>query len=1790
MGGTSPYSTANSFTTILAAPAVPTLLSPANLATNISTIPTLSWNPVLGATSYSIEVATDAGFTNVVVSQTGITSTFYTVIAPLTSGAVHYWHVSSTNTGGTSAYSTAWSFTTRAPATITSIKTGNWNDPTVWNTGYVPSLGDAVVIATGHAVTMNANATISNLTVTGTLQFSNTTTAYMMTFAPGSTITLNGTLNMGQLGVLQTGSSGTTTLTMGASANLQTSNVNGLGPAAGTSLQTQGTGVFDLTSINTAGYVIYAGVGGAAFTITDRDYNNLTFNGSGLFTWTLAADRTVNGTFLGQNPTKLTLVGTQSIFIKGNLNTQFPIPTGLDAGTSTIVMNGTGAQFINHNGPPINNFIIDKPVGAMTYYTGLTCNGFLTVAAGTTFNPTSAFTVNGAFTNNGTISQTGGSWTFGGSFTNNGTFSTTGTVTFNGTSAQSIVSTSPVTFGTLTINNAAGVALNQNATVNTALNLTSGVFTLNNTMTFGNVVSITRSGLGSLSGTPVFGTTVNLTYSNTAVSPSITPGTEIPASTTVLNNLTISNFTYNTTVNLASDITVNGALTLSGTQAFLNAGAQNINIKGTWTNSASTTAFTPGTGTVTWMGAAASIAGTMATTFNNLTVNTGANTLTISTAPTVNGTLTLTSGTVALGTQTLTAKGDFINNSSATALTGTTGNVNFNGTVAQNIGGTFATPFRNLTISNSTAAISVLTNCNVAVTLTINAGALLVPAPDVVFNSAAAAGTITGSGTVQVTRIAATADYSNQYKFTTNTLTNLTVEYIGTANQTINALTYGSLKISNAVGATLGGNVTVGGNFTNNGVFIPSTFGVTFSGTAAQNIQGTSPLSFNNVTVNKTAGSLTLGANITINGILTLTAGNITTAANSLTIESIGNVARTSGHIVGNLRKYIASGAGVPQTFEVGTGANYTPANLTFANVSVPGFLTGSTTGNDHPSLPGSGIDPAKSVNRFWTLTNNNVTFDTYDAIFNFVTGDVDAGANTANFIINKFNSPIWSPVTVGTKTITSIQALGLNSFSDFAIGEPGTPVVYTISGNAGAAGVTLSYTDGTPKTATADPAGLYTFTVSYNWSGTVTPSLAGYTFTPGNIVYTNVLADQPNQNYTATPITYTISGNAGAAGVTLSYTDGTPKTATADPAGLYTFTVSYNWSGTVTPSLTGFAFTPSNIVYSNVLTDQPNQNYTATPITFTISGNTGVGGVTLSWNDVALAPIINRKGETLEKNKNSFDEEVVNLSKEVNKNLLPGSKTNNKNISNPNKTDKESIAPQLMVAKTIVSDINGNYSFTVSYNWSGTVTPSLTGYTFTPANIGYTNVLADQPNQNYTATPITFTISGNAGAAGVTLSYTDGTPKTATADPAGLYSFTVSYNWSGTVTPSLTGYTFTPANIGYTNVLADQPNQNYTAIPITFTISGNAGAAGVTLSYTDGTPKTATADPAGLYTFTVSYNWSGTVTPSLTGYTFTPVNIGYTNVLADQPNQNYTATSITFTISGNAGAAGVTLSYTDGTPKTATADPAGLYTFTVSYNWSGTVTPSLTGYTFTPVNRTYTNVLVNQTSQDYTVAQTVLLANIKVLLQGPFNAASNNMMTNLNSILPLSSDLAYSGTANGYTPRSVASIPNTSIVDWILVELRTGTAANTKVISQTGFILIDGSIVDIDGTSPLNIAGKDPGNYYLVVKHRNHLPVMSSVPVALGTTSVLYDFTTSQSKAYGTNPMVDLTASGTIFGMVAGNNDGDNLITTNDYNDVGLNLFSNGYLTSDHNMNGFITTADYNYVGGNLFVISQVP
>jgi hypothetical protein len=110
-GGTGAWSGMWSFTTIIATPIAPTLALPSNNATNQLTSPTLSWSTVAGATTYNVLVSSASNFSSTVSSQSGVAGLSVTV-SGLANGASYYWEVSATNTGGTSAWSGVWSFTT----------------------------------------------------------------------------------------------------------------------------------------------------------------------------------------------------------------------------------------------------------------------------------------------------------------------------------------------------------------------------------------------------------------------------------------------------------------------------------------------------------------------------------------------------------------------------------------------------------------------------------------------------------------------------------------------------------------------------------------------------------------------------------------------------------------------------------------------------------------------------------------------------------------------------------------------------------------------------------------------------------------------------------------------------------------------------------------------------------------------------------------------------------------------------------------------------------------------------------------------------------------------------------------------------------------------------------------------------------------------------------------------------------------------------------------------------------------------------------------------------------------------------------------------------------------------------------------------------------------------------------------------------------------------------------------------------------------------------------------------
>ncbi|MCB9155260.1 MAG: S8 family serine peptidase, partial [Caldilineae bacterium] len=76
-----------------AAPAAPALASPANGAINVGLTPTFMWNGVPQAGGYSIEIATDNAFTNIVDSASGIAGTSYTTGVTLNTTTTYFWRV-----------------------------------------------------------------------------------------------------------------------------------------------------------------------------------------------------------------------------------------------------------------------------------------------------------------------------------------------------------------------------------------------------------------------------------------------------------------------------------------------------------------------------------------------------------------------------------------------------------------------------------------------------------------------------------------------------------------------------------------------------------------------------------------------------------------------------------------------------------------------------------------------------------------------------------------------------------------------------------------------------------------------------------------------------------------------------------------------------------------------------------------------------------------------------------------------------------------------------------------------------------------------------------------------------------------------------------------------------------------------------------------------------------------------------------------------------------------------------------------------------------------------------------------------------------------------------------------------------------------------------------------------------------------------------------------------------------------------------------------------------------------
>ncbi len=219
-----------------------------------------------------------------------------------------------------------------------------------------------------------------------------------------------------------------------------------------------------------------------------------------------------------------------------------------------------------------------------------------------------------------------------------------------------------------------------------------------------------------------------------------------------------------------------------------------------------------------------------------------------------------------------------------------------------------------------------------------------------------------------------------------------------------------------------------------------------------------------------------------------------------------------------------------------------------------------------------------------------------------------------------------------------------------------------------------------------------------------------------------------------------------------------------------------------------------------------------------------------------------------------------------------------------------------------------------------------------------------------------------------------------------------------------------------------------------------------------------------------------------------------------------------------------------------------------------------------------------------------VLDANI--LLEGVYNTSISQMNTDLRTknLLPLQQP--YNTNPWNYAGTEVMNNLNAfpfNTVDWVLVEVRDANNISTIVEQRAALLQADGTLVDASHlTQGLRLYNLVDGNdYYLVIRHRNHVDVMSAnvVTANANNNNISYDFTQS-SNVMGTITQVHDLGSG-IYGLIAADFNGDGVISVADFNDYVQQASAiNQYLPTDANLDGHVSVTDFNWHRANASVI----
>jgi hypothetical protein len=177
-----------------------------------------------------------------------------------------------------------------------------------------------------------------------------------------------------------------------------------------------------------------------------------------------------------------------------------------------------------------------------------------------------------------------------------------------------------------------------------------------------------------------------------------------------------------------------------------------------------------------------------------------------------------------------------------------------------------------------------------------------------------------------------------------------------------------------------------------------------------------------------------------------------------------------------------------------------------------------------------------------------------------------------------------------------------------------------------------------------------------------------------------------------------------------------------------------------------------------------------------------------------------------------------------------------------------------------------------------------------------------------------------------------------------------------------------------------------------------------------------------------------------------------------------------------------------------------------------------------------YTNTLCDSLIVTHIIisnAQQGVYLSAKVFLGGCYNNSQglmwdslrvNNLIPNSTPYagLPYSAYLTQVGSSNEAVIGNVYTVSgNNAIVDWVFVQLRNKLNSSNVLASRSALLQRDGDVVDVDGVSSLYFPNISADNYFVSIKHRNHLGVMSKFAMPLTLTNTVINFTDTATQLF---------------------------------------------------------------------------